>query len=148
MLPFFDKKINRNVEASLPPQWNDDFLIVTTQNDATVFNFLEDDLISLRAQNQCELLTLLHDLAIYDGKMRCLIEGDGTDDEGARWNIARLIGAAATGEVRRWFPTDGPEWIPGVGIHPERGFIFQFDLRVLVRTNGDRDQDRDEDKRK
>src|SRR6266446_2539282 len=140
MLPFFDKKINRNVEASPPPQWDDDFLIVATQNDATVFNFLEDDLISLRAQNQCELLTLLHDLAIYDSKMRCLIEGDGTDDKGARWNIARLIAAAV--ELGRWFPPDGPEWIPAATIHPERGFISQFDLRGLVRTNGDRGQDR------
>jgi hypothetical protein len=146
-LPFVGTKINRNVEALLPPQWDDDFLIVATQNDATVFNSFEDDLISLRAQNQCELLTLLHDLAIYDGKMRSLTEGDGTDDKGARWNITRLIGTAATGDLGRWFPTNGPEWIPAAGIHSERGFVSQLDLRGLVRTNGDRSQDRGEDKR-
>ena len=69
-------------------QRDNDFLVAAAEDDAAILDAFDRDLESLCAHLQTELLTFDHGLAVNDGEVGALIEGDGGDGKGGERNIA------------------------------------------------------------
>lgn len=115
-----------------PSQRDDDVAVLIAENNATVLDGFDLQLMGLAARLQRELLAFLHAFAVDDREVRALIHRDGSQKKGAQWDI-RTDCAARVGGGGGWFKSDGPEWIAAIAVQLEGRFLSKIDRRTIFR---------------
>src|SRR5688572_6611697 len=109
--------IGSGAVKTLPPaERHDDFLIASGQDNLTILDGFDGQLVGLSPELQSKLLSFLHYFSVDDGEAGVVIECDGADDESGREDIGTGVFRGSL-RARHWFPADRPKWIAAARIH-------------------------------